>query len=104
MVNDSQTTKKVIKGGAFDQLVRKTISPAREGLEQGECKSNYATQPNVGFRPAMEFTVEDEVSGFLAGQTPVDLFFLYDASASQDGQITKMLEASKKIVKMFAGT
>ena len=33
----------------------------------------------------------------------MDLFFLFDASASQDGQITKMLESAKKVVRMFAG-
>ena len=34
---------------------------------------------------------------------PVDLFFLFDASASQDSQIQDMLEQAKEIVKKFAG-
>ena len=34
---------KVIKGGAFDQLCRKTISSSREPLEQDKCKSKYGT-------------------------------------------------------------
>lgn len=33
---------------------------------------------------------------------PVDLFFLFDASASQDNQINEMLESAKGIVKIFA--
>ena len=37
-----------------------------------------------------------------AGQ-PVDLFFLFDASASQDNQIKEMLESARGIVGMFAG-
>ena len=33
---------------------------------------------------------------------PVDLFFLFDASASQDNQIKEMIDAAKGIVKIFA--
>ena len=93
--------KKVIKGGAFDQLVRKVISPAREGLEQNKSKSQYGTQSNVGFRPSLTFTAEKE-GKWSVGQ-PVDLFFLFDASSSQDNQIKEMVNQAKEIVKMFAG-
>lgn len=74
--------KKVIKGGAFDQLVRKVVSAVREGLEKNKSQSEYGTQSNVGFRPAMFFTAENEGGTFTPGTTPVDLFFLFDASAS----------------------
>lgn len=40
---DGNETKKVIRGGAFDQFCRKTISSSREGLDKGECKSKYGT-------------------------------------------------------------
>ena len=51
----------------------------------------------------MTFTVEgDEPSSTVIGQ-PIDLFFLFDASASQNNQITEMLDSAKKIVKKFAG-
>ena len=36
-------SKHVIKGGAFDQLVRKVISPSREGLESDKCQSETGT-------------------------------------------------------------
>ena len=95
--------EKVIKGGAFDQLCRKTISPAREPLDQNKCMSKYATQANVGFRPALTFTAEAEGSGLNPGTDPIDLFFLFDASASQDSQISNMLVQAKKIVRYFSG-
>ena len=51
----------------------------------------------------MTFTVEgDEPPSTVIGQ-PIDLFFLFDASASQNNQITEMLDSAKKIVKKFAG-
>lgn len=95
--------KKTIRGGAFDQLVRKVISPSREGLTWDEFKSEYGTQANVGFRPAMVYTEEAGASGgrFEFG-SPVDLFFLFDASSTQDDQITEMVAAARKIVGMFA--
>ena len=100
---DSDDSKGVIKGGAFDQLCRKVVSAVREGLERSKSKSQYGTQSNVGFRPSLTFTAESEGGGFTPGTTPVDLFFLFDASASQDSEINKMLEQAKKIVAMFAG-
>ena len=93
--------EKVIKGGAFDQLCRKTISSEREGLTWDQFKSKFATQANVGFRPSMVFTAEDE-GGFSIGE-PIDLFFLFDASASQDNQVEQMLKSAQDIVKIFAG-
>jgi hypothetical protein len=92
---------KVIKGGAFDQLIRKVISPSRESLSQDQFMSRFATQANVGFRPSMVFTQEFE-GGWVPGE-PVDLFFLYDASGSSDNAIQSMVEQSKKIVEFFAG-
>lgn len=57
--------KKVIRGGAFDQLIRKVTSASREGLERNKSKSFMSTQSNVGFRPAMVFTSEaDGVTTF----------------------------------------
>ena len=50
----------------------------------------------------MVFTQEDETAVFKLGE-PIDLFFLFDASASQDSEITRMLDSAKDIVKMFAG-
>ena len=41
--NSGNANKKVIRGGAFDQLCRKVISSAREGLEQDKCRSRYST-------------------------------------------------------------
>lgn len=52
----------------------------------------------------MEFTADNESGGFTPGSNPVDLFFLFDASASQDSEITKMVNAAKDIIKMFAPT
>ena len=103
----SDHSKKVIRGGAFDQLVRKVISPSREGLTWNQFKSKFGTQANVGFRPAMVYTEETGVSGggsgtFTPGETPVDLFFLFDASSTQDNQITEMVASAREIVKMFA--
>ena len=86
--------KKVIKGGAFDQLVRKVVSAVREGLEKNKSQSEYGTQSNVGFRPALFFTAENEGGTFTPGTTPVDLFFLFDASASQDTEMQKMLNSA----------
>lgn len=86
--------KKVIKGGAFDQLVRKVVSAVREGLEKNKSQSEYGTQSNVGFRPALFFTAENEGGTFTPGTTPVDLFFLFDASASQDTEMQKMLDSA----------
>ena len=34
----------------------------------------------------------------------MDLFFLFDASASQDNQIQEMLNQAQKIVEMFSST
>lgn len=99
--SETPTVEKVIKGGAFDQLVRKVISPSREGLTWNQFKSKFATQANVGFRPSMVFTAEDE-GGFSIGD-PIDLFFLFDASASQDNQVEQMLKSAQDIVKIFAG-
>lgn len=56
--NDDTYTKKVIKGGAFDQLIRKVVSSVREELAKDHSKSKYASQSNVGFRPSMTFTSE----------------------------------------------
>lgn len=102
----SDHSKKVIRGGAFDQLVRKVISPSREGLTWNQFKSKFGTQANVGFRPAMVYTEELGVSGggngWEDGTTPVDLFFLFDASSTQDNQISEMVESARKIVRMFA--
>ena len=96
--------KKVIKGGAFNQLLRKVVSAAREGLEKDKSVSQYGSQNNVGFRPSLTFIAENEGGDFEAGKTPIDLFFLFDASASQDNGIQEMLKQAKSIVKMFAGT
>ena len=82
--------QKVIKGGAFDQFCRKTISPSREGIGKTENKFN-GNQPNVGFRPSLQYT-HDEPSGFTPGSDPVDLFFLFDASASQNDNIGTMIK------------
>ena len=107
----SPKPKKTIRGGAFDQLVRKVISPTREGLTWDQFKSEFGIQANVGFRPAMVYTEETLVSGKRTTEegsdyssTPFDLFFLFDASSTQDNQITEMVEAARKIVKMFAPT
>ena len=96
--------KKVIKGGAFNQLLRKVVSAAREGLAKDKSVSQYGSQNNVGFRPSLTFIAENEGGDFEAGKTPIDLFFLFDASASQDNGIQEMLKQAKSIVKMFAGT
>lgn len=97
------TDIKVIKGGAFDQLVRKVTASSREPLSRDISMSKYATQSNVGFRPSLTFTAENEGGTFTPGKDPVDLFFLFDASASQDNQIEDMLKSAQKIVEMFAG-
>ena len=44
----------------------------------------------MGFRPSMTFTVEKEKTVYDA--KPVDLFFLFDASSSQDSQVGEMIE------------
>ena len=86
-VGSTDSEDKTIRGGAFDQLIRKVISPSRENIDASSNKSEKATQPNVGFRPAMVFSAEGETSP----DGPVDLFFLFDASASQDNQIKEMI-------------
>lgn len=101
--NDDSTTKKVIKGGAFDQLIRKVVSSVREELAKDKSRSQYASQSNVGFRPSMTFTSELESGEFEPRKSPIDLFFLFDASASQNSEIDKMLKAALQIVDMFAG-
>lgn len=98
----NSSAEKVIKGGAFDQFARNTISPARESIGREQNKSKNATQENVGFRPSMTFTAYGE-SGSTATTGPVDLFFLFDASASNDSQIQKMVEQANEIVKLYAG-
>lgn len=57
----------------------------------------------MGFRPALEFTAERERGQFNPGEDPIDLFFLFDASASQNNTITEMLNAAKRIVQYFSG-
>lgn len=94
------SNKKVIKGGAFDQYCRKTISPSREGLECGKNQSQYGTQANVGFRPSLTYT--HEVKPIDPGSTPVDLFFLFDASASTTDELGRMVESANKIANYFA--
>lgn len=101
---DSNLVKKVIKGGSFDQLLRKVVSSVREDLARNESRSKYATQSNVGFRPSLTFTAENEGGVFVPGETPVDLFFLFDASASQDSEIKIMLHSALKIVDMFSSS
>lgn len=101
---DSKLVKKVIKGGSFDQLLRKVVSSVREDLARNESRSKYATQSNVGFRPSLTFTAENEGGVFVPGETPVDLFFLFDASASQDSEIKTMLHSALKIVDMFSSS
>ena len=91
IVDSGDDNKFVIKGGAFDHLIRNIISPSREPIGDKECRSMHGTQANVGFRPSMVFTVEDDGSAFAEG-SPVDLFFLFDASASQNNQIHNMVE------------
>ena len=97
----------VIKGGAFNEFCRKVISPARQGIATNTSKSSGSAKDNVGFRPAMTFTQYDEstsTSGGPGGNTEkVDLFFLFDASASQDNQIQDMLDSAKMIVAKYAG-
>ena len=99
---DAQT--KVIKGGAFDQFCRKTISPSREGLAYNQCQSQFGTQANVGFRPSLTYTVEPSSITMQGSGEPVDLFFLFDASASQDNDIQQMIDKANEIVRFFAGT
>jgi hypothetical protein len=36
-------------------------------------------------------------------ETPVDLFFLFDASASQDGNIQEIVKQCKSIIAKYAG-
>lgn len=100
---DNENQKKVIKGGAFNQLVRNVISPSREDISQNSSKSRNSEQSNVGFRPSLTFTSENSGGNFTPGRDPVDLFFLFDASASQDNQVSEMLESANEIVKMFSG-
>ena len=60
--------------------------------------SKDSENANVGFRPSMTFTGHSE-----GVPENVDLFFLFDASASNDSQIKKMVEQANKIVKEYAG-
>ena len=59
--------KKVIRGGSFDQLIRKAIATAREGLSRDSSTSEHGTQSNVGFRPSLTFTAENEGGSFTPG-------------------------------------
>ena len=81
------TASKVIKGGAFDQTCRNVVSASREEISMDSNKSKHGKSPNVGFRPAMTFTAEDDGDVSEGTQEPIDLFFLFDASSSQDSQI-----------------
>ena len=83
--SDDATVNKVIRGGAFDQYIRKTISSSREKLGRTSCKSQFGTKANVGFRPSLTYVVDGMPTEFhFDHNTPVDLFFLFDASSSQD--------------------
>ena len=42
-IGDAVNRSAVIKGGAFDQLIRKVISPAREKISLDASKSSNAT-------------------------------------------------------------
>ena len=64
--------------------------------------SEKGTHANVGFRPTLVYT-SDDINTFKFGSTPVDLFFLFDASASQDNQIQAMIDSAQEIIKQFAG-
>lgn len=99
IVDNNNNDNAVIKGGAFDQFCRKTISATRESIGRNEYKSEHGTQANVGFRPSLEYTFENGVSGGSGGK--VDLFFLFDASASQNNQISDMVKSAEDIVKKF---
>ena len=79
-------------------MARSTISPSREGIGRGECQSKHSKQANVGFRPSMTYTSIGEAS---KGQ--YDLIFLFDASSSQDNQVSEMIESAKNIILKFAG-
>ena len=57
----------------------------------------------MGFRPALVYDAQRLPTEFNPQTSPVDLFFLFDASASQDSQIQEMLKQAKEIVKLFAG-
>lgn len=50
----------------------------------------------------MTFTVDNLVETFQLSKSPVDLFFLFDASASQDTQMGKMVDAAEEIIKLFS--
>lgn len=45
-----------------------------------------------------------ESGGFEPGKDPVDLFFLFDASASQNNKLNEMMESARNIVRMFSAT
>ena len=81
------SASKVIKGGSFDQTCRNVVSASREEISMDSNKSKHGKSPNVGFRPAMTFTAEDDGDVSEGTQEPIDLFFLFDASSSQDSQI-----------------
>ena len=98
-------TKKVIRGGAFDELCRRVISPSREGLEYNKCQSKYGTQANVGFRPSLTYTYDSAILTSNSENTgPIDIFFLFDASSSQNNNIKEMVDSARNIVKYYAGT
>ncbi len=50
----------------------------------------------------MVFTADFMDSGFTAGTTPVDLFFLFDASMSTGPVVQQMVNSANAIAKMFA--
>ena len=105
-MNSSNHTTKTIKGGAFDQLIRRVLAASREGINVNSCQSSHASQANVGFRPSLTFTEErqlDVQTTEITNTSDIDLFFLFDASASQNNQINTMVEQAKEIVKIFAG-
>ena len=77
------------------------VSASREEISKDSCKSSSSSQANVGFRPSMTFTAYGETAEWQAG-SPVDLFFLFDATSSQNKQLTDMVEQAKKIIKLFA--
>ena len=100
-INSGSSTK-VIKGGAFDQFCRKTISPSRQGIDKSSCQSASGGPANVGFRPSLVYTHEVKPKTFIPGQSQVDLFFLFDASASTSDQVGGMIDSARNIVQYFA--
>ena len=106
MNSSNNHTTKTIKGGAFDQLARRVLASSREGINVDSCQSSHASQANVGFRPSVTFTEErqlDVQTTDITNTSDIDLFFLFDASASQNNQINDMVDQAKQIVNLFAG-